>query len=70
MKFRGVIFDFNGVLLWDDALQVESWKSMALNLRGPELTEEERALQMHGRPNAHVNPGLFIQARGCSNRSF
>lgn len=54
MRYRAIIFDFNGVLLWDAALQVESWKAMALQLRGRELTEEECALHMHGRPNAHV----------------
>lgn len=54
MRYRGIIFDFNGVLFDDAHLQVEAWQRVATELRGYAMTEEELAVQMHGRPNAHV----------------
>ena len=54
MRYRGIIFDFNGVLLEDAHLQVEAWQWMAKELRGYGMSEEELAVQMHGRPNSHV----------------
>lgn len=54
MKYQGIIFDFNGVLLWDAELQARAWQVMAVRLRGCEMTEDELAIHMHGRPNAYV----------------
>ncbi len=54
MKCQGIIFDFNGVLLWDAAWQVKSWQAVANTLRGREMTAEEIANHVHGRPNADV----------------
>jgi HAD superfamily hydrolase (TIGR01509 family) len=54
MTFRSIIFDFNGVLLFDAALQVQSWQGVAKDLRGHEMTEEELRVHMHGRPNSYV----------------
>jgi len=54
MKYGGVIFDFNGVLLWDADLQVRSWQTVARELRGRQMTEEELVTRMHGRPNSYV----------------
>jgi HAD superfamily hydrolase (TIGR01509 family) len=54
MKYRGVIFDFNGVLLDDAGFQIQAWRYMARELRGREMTEDELAVHMHGRPNAYV----------------
>ncbi len=54
MKYRGVIFDFNGVLLCDAGFQIEAWQQVAGQLRGREMSEEELALHMHGRPNSYV----------------
>lgn len=53
-QFSAVIFDFNGVLLWDGPLQVQSWQVTALMLRGSELSDEEILVHVHGRPNSHV----------------
>src|SRR5215475_14494699 len=50
MIYRAIVFDFNGVLLWDADLQVKSWQALARELRGYETTEEELATHMHGRP--------------------
>jgi beta-phosphoglucomutase-like phosphatase (HAD superfamily) len=51
---EGVIFDFNGVLLWDSALHERAWQAMARALRGIEFSDEEFAAQVHGRPNARI----------------
>jgi len=53
-KFRGLIFDFNGVLFWDDAVQKESWRSFAAQLRDEPLTDEEITIHVHGRNGKHT----------------
>jgi HAD superfamily hydrolase (TIGR01509 family) len=52
--FRGVIFDFNGVLLWDTRLQEQAWAQFALTLRPELFGPEEMRTHMHGRPNRAV----------------
>src|SRR5438552_12263187 len=54
MKYKGIVFDFNGVLFRDADLQVKSWQVIAKNLRGREMTDDELATHMHGRPNSYV----------------
>jgi HAD superfamily hydrolase (TIGR01509 family) len=54
MGYQGIIFDLNGVLFSDSDLQEKSWQVVARKLRGREMTSEEFALHMHGRPNAYV----------------
>jgi beta-phosphoglucomutase-like phosphatase (HAD superfamily) len=54
MAYRGIIFDLNGVLWWDGALQEQAWKQFSAELRGWPLTGEELAVQMHGRNNRHT----------------
>jgi beta-phosphoglucomutase len=54
MKFKGIIFDFNGVLLWDTALHERAWQVTARELRGRELSEDEFAANVHGRPTSHT----------------
>jgi HAD superfamily hydrolase (TIGR01509 family) len=51
MPFQGIIFDFNGVLVWDRHLQEEAWEQFALEARGSPLTGEEIARHVHGRTN-------------------
>jgi beta-phosphoglucomutase-like phosphatase (HAD superfamily) len=48
-KFSGIIFDFNGVLWWDNALQEESWRDFSVWLRGYPLSDLEMAEDVHGR---------------------
>lgn len=54
MKYSAVIFDFNGVLIWDAPLHVKAWQAAALKLRGSEFSNEEFLLHVHGRPNSHI----------------
>jgi len=54
MAFKGIIFDFNGVLWWDAHLQEQSWQQFAAEIRGVPFSVEEMASHMHGRTNQHV----------------
>lgn len=53
-RYRGIIFDFNGVLLWDAALQERAWTQFAVEVRGTPFTADEMRDHMHGRPNQAV----------------
>lgn len=54
MAFQGVIFDFNGVLLWDTHLQEAAWARFAQTLRATTFSPEEMLVHMHGRTNRYV----------------
>jgi len=51
MQQKNVIFDFNGVLLWDSHLHELVWREYALKLRGTPLTHKELHDHFHGRNN-------------------
>ena len=48
-SFRGLIFDFNGVLLWDDQIQRDSWRAFAWRLCQRQLSDDEIDIHVHGR---------------------
>lgn len=48
-KYSGIIFDFNGVLWWDNHLQDESWHDFSAEQRGYPLSDLEMAQDVHGR---------------------
>ncbi len=54
MKIEGIIFDFNGVLLWDTPLHDAAWKDVSVRLRGWALSEQEMIEKVHGRTNALI----------------
>lgn len=51
MKIQGVIFDFNGVLLWDTPLHDAAWRACSAHLRGVPFSERELTEKVHGRTN-------------------
>lgn len=53
-RYSGVIFDFNGVLLWDNYLHEEAWRLFSSRLRGHPLTMDEMRLAVHGRVNRDI----------------
>ncbi|CUS06133.1 conserved protein of unknown function [Candidatus Promineifilum breve] len=53
-RFDGVIFDFNGVLLWDNHLHEEAWRRTSARLRGAPLSDEEMRREVHGRVNRDI----------------
>lgn len=54
MKYKGIIFDFNGVLLWDTHLHEKAWTDFSASLRGTPFSLDELALHVHGRPNQYI----------------
>jgi beta-phosphoglucomutase len=54
MEFKGIIFDFNGVLWWDTRLQGEAWSQYASMLRSRPLTAEEIESHVVGRDNRYI----------------
>jgi HAD superfamily hydrolase (TIGR01509 family) len=54
MKYKALLFDFNGVLWWDSAIQEEAWNRMALALRGERFSAEEFGTHVHGRNNSYT----------------
>lgn len=54
MIYQGIIFDFNGVLWWDNALQGEAWNRYAEILRGSRLAPEEIEQHIWGRDNRYI----------------
>jgi beta-phosphoglucomutase len=53
-KLSGIIFDFNGVLLWDDALQRRSWRQFSARYRQAPLSDAEIDLHVRGRTNPYT----------------
>lgn len=51
MKYRGIVFDFNGVLLCDNLLHERAWIDFSKTLRGSALSPEEISAHAHGRRN-------------------
>lgn len=68
MKYKGIIFDFNGVLFWDTFLQEKAWNVMHQSLRGKPFTKEEMAVHMHGVENRLIFP--YILRRKVSEKEF
>lgn len=60
-KFKGIIFDFNGTLFWDEAFHAIAWQKFweKYNIN---LSEKEKFL-IHGKTNADIFCQLFP---GCS----
>jgi beta-phosphoglucomutase-like phosphatase (HAD superfamily) len=54
MTYLGIIFDFNGVLWWDNQLQEQAWREFAMEQFGITLTGEIMETEMHGRNNRHT----------------
>lgn len=58
MKKKGVIFDFNGTLLWDTFLHNLAWDNF-LKEHDLFLTDEEKHTRIHGRLNSEILQDLF-----------
>ena len=51
---QGIIFDFNGTLLFDSQLHYDAWKLFSKKLRGYEFSDTEMREKMFGRRNADI----------------
>lgn len=54
MKYKGIIFDFNGTLLFDSEKHLEAWREYSKQLRGTPFTDEEMRDYMFGRTNEDI----------------
>lgn len=55
---KGVVFDFNGTLLWDTRLHNEAWDKF-LSKHDFELTDKQKNSVIHGKNNSSVLTALF-----------
>lgn len=51
---KGILFDFNGTLLFDTPFHEEAWRIYAQRLCGRAVTDEEFRDRVHGRTNAEI----------------
>ncbi len=51
MEYKGVIFDFNGTLFFDNDKHVKAWGAISKILRNKEITDEELHEKLNGTPN-------------------
>lgn len=58
MKYKGVVFDFNGTLFWDTQLHNRAW-DIFLEKRNMYLTEQELFGKIHGKNNEDIFKSLF-----------
>ncbi|KKW29401.1 MAG: hypothetical protein A3K06_00510 [Candidatus Doudnabacteria bacterium RIFCSPHIGHO2_01_52_17] len=58
MRYKGIIFDFNGVLLWDEKWHKRAWNEVAKRLLGREIGEQEFK-ELRGRTNKDWFEYLF-----------
>ena len=58
MKYRGVIFDFNGTLLWDTGLHNRAWDIFLLR-HHLSLTDKQKNEKIHGRNNELIFQDIF-----------
>lgn len=54
MRYKGVIFDFNGTLFWDSEKHLEAWREFSKRLRDHAFTDEEMRDFMFGRTNEDI----------------
>lgn len=54
MKYKGIIFDFNGTLYWDSEKHKQTWREYSKKLRGTAFTDEEMLKYMFGRTNEQI----------------
>ena len=51
MDYKGVVFDFNGTLFFDNDKHVKAWGAISKLIRGYGISEEELHQQFNGTPN-------------------
>jgi beta-phosphoglucomutase-like phosphatase (HAD superfamily) len=62
MKYQGIIFDFNGVLVWDTHLHEQAWIDFARDVREAPLSVEEVRTHIQGRKNKCILEYLLKRA--------
>ncbi len=58
MKFKGVVFDFNGTLIWDTKYHNQAF-DLFLEQHNIVLTDEEKSVKIYGKSNADIMRDIF-----------
>jgi len=58
MTFKAAIFDFNGTIFWDTSFHNEAF-DIFLERHGIALTDAEKRVKIHGKPNPDIMRGIF-----------
>ena len=58
MKFKGVVFDFNGTLLWDTKYHNQAF-DLFLEQHNIVLTDEEKSVKIYGKSDADIMRDIF-----------
>ncbi|MFA5954176.1 MAG: HAD family phosphatase [Patescibacteria group bacterium] len=67
-KYRGIIFDFNGVLLWDTLWHEAVWKEIIPELAGRIVSAKEWNEHAHARTNQEIFS--YLLGRDVSSEAF
>jgi beta-phosphoglucomutase-like phosphatase (HAD superfamily) len=59
VTYRGIVFDFNGTLLWDMDLHEQVWHEVSRHHRGRPFSDDEWHHGVVGRTNAEIAPMLL-----------
>lgn len=54
MKYKGIIFDFNGTLFFDSKKHYDAWIEYSKRLRGTSFSDDEMRKYMFGRTNEDI----------------
>jgi len=58
MKFKGLVFDFNGTLVWDTPYHNQAF-DIFLEKHNIQLSDQEKTIKIHGKTNPDIMRGLF-----------
>ena len=59
MKYKGVIFDFNGTLFFDNDKHIKAWGAISQLIRGYGISDQELHEHFNGVPNKEIIQYLF-----------
>jgi beta-phosphoglucomutase len=68
MKYKAIIFDFNGVLLWDADWHEQAWNEISLLLRNRKFNKHEINHKLHGKTNREII--TFLLGRKASTKDL
>ena len=63
---KGVIFDFNGTLFFDNDKHVKAWGAISRLLRNKDITDEELHKHFNGVPNQKIIQYMKNNQMECS----
>ncbi len=69
MTYKGIIFDFNGTLIWDTPLHKEAWLRFSREL-DVELTEKRYYNDVHGRSTKNILELLLERKLGSDEYEY